>query len=146
VAQQLGSAIVGDDDLKKRIVDLLKDQSEQVRVDRSSGRKAMVLRAVLFHCHQGDQQVFARELAATVNRMYGAEGESLKVSSETVGHALKGLGLYSRRLGNSGRGLVLDKSMQVQAHELSQAYEVLPAEPACGHCHQLQIEQSKEIV
>ena len=146
VAQQLGSAIVGDDDLKKRIVDLLQDQSEQARVDRSSGRKAMVLRAVLFHCHQGDQQVFARELAATVNRIYGEEGESPKVSSETVGHVLKSLGLYSRRLGNGGRGLLLDKSTQVQAHELSHAYEVLPATPACGYCHRLQVPGSNELV
>ena len=146
VAQQLGSAIVGDDDLKKHIVDVLQEQSEQARVDRSSGRKAMVLRAVLFHCHQGDQQVFARELAATVNRIYGEEGESPKVSSEAVGHVLKGLGLYSRRLGNGGRGLVLDKSTQSKAHELSRTYEVLPATPACGYCHRLQVPGSNELV
>ncbi len=146
VAQQLGSAIVGDDDLPKRIVDLLKDQSEQVGVDRSSGRKAMVLRAVLFHCHQGDQQVFARELAATVNQIYIEEGESVKVTSETVGHVLKGLSLYSRRLGNGGRGLVLDQSTQSKAHELSRTYEVLPATPACGYCHRLQVPGSKELV
>jgi hypothetical protein len=147
VAQQLGAAIVDDDDLQKRVIDLLKEQSEQARVDRGSGLKALVLRAVLFHCHQSDQQqVFAREIAATVNRIYGEEGESLKVSSETVGHVLKSLGLYSRRLGNSGRGLVLDKSTQVQAHELSQAYEVLPAVPDCGYCHKLQLPQSKEVV
>src|SRR4029077_5425593 len=72
VAQQLGSAIVDDDDLRKRVVDVLRQQSEQARVDRSSGRKAMVVRAVLFHCHQGNQQqVFARELADTVSRIYG---------------------------------------------------------------------------
>jgi hypothetical protein len=147
VAQQLGSAIVGDDDLQKGIIDVLKEQSEQARVDRSSGRKAMVLRAVLFHCHQNDpKQVFAREIAATVNRIYREEGESLKVSGETVGHVLKSLGLYSRRLGNAGRGLILDKSTQIQVHELSQAYEVLPAVPDCGYCHRLQSPQSEEVV
>lgn len=147
VAQQLGAAIVGDDDLQKHVVDSLKEQSEQARVDRASGTKAMVLRAVLFHCHQSDQQqVFAREIAATVNRIYSEEGESLKVSSETVGHVLKSLGLYSRRLGNGGRGLMLDKSTQSKAHELSHAYEVLPEVPACGYCHKLQVPQSKETV
>jgi len=147
VAQQLGSTIVGDDNLQKRIIDVLKGRSEHARVDRCSGLKAMVLRAVLFHCHQSDQQqVFARDLAATVNRVYREEGESLKVSSETVGRVLKSLGLYSRRLGNGGRGLMLDKSTQVQAHELSHAYEVLPAAPDCGYCHRLQSPQSEGVV
>jgi hypothetical protein len=147
VAQQLGSAIVGDDDLQKRIIDVLQEKSEQARVDRSSGLKAMVLRAVLFHCHQDEQpQAFAREIAASVNRIYSEEGESVKVSSETVGHVLKSLGLYSRRLGNGGRGLMLDKSIQSKAHELSHAYDVLPEAPACGYCHKLQLQQSEELV
>ena len=147
IAQQLGSAIVGDDDLQKRIIEVLQEQSEQARVDRSSGRKAMVLRAVLLHCHQNDQpQVFAREICATVNRLYSEEGESLKVSSETVGHMLKSMGLYSRRLGNGGRGLVLDHSTQLKAHELSHAYDVLPEMPDCGYCHKMQVPQSKEFV
>jgi hypothetical protein len=142
VAQQLGSAIVGDDDLQKRIIGVLKEQSEQARVDRSSGLKAMVLRSVLSHCHEGDQQqVFARDLAITVNQLYSKEGESLKVSCERVGHVLKSLGLYSRRLGNGGRGLLLDKSTQVHAHELSHAYDVLPAVPECGYCLGLQSQQ-----
>jgi hypothetical protein len=142
VAQQLGSAIVGDDDWQKRIIGVLKEQSEQARVDRSSGLKATVLRSVLSHCHESDQQqVFARDLAITVNEIYRKEGESLKVSSETVGHVLKSLGLYSRRLGNGGRGLLLDKSTQVHAHELSFAYDVLPAEPECGYCLMLQSQQ-----
>ena len=106
----------------------------------------MVLRAVLVHCHQGDQQVFARELAATVNQIYIEDGEPVKVTSEAVGHVLKGLGLYSRRLGNGGRGLMLDKSTQSKAHELSRTYEVLPATPACGYCHRLQVPGSKELV
>lgn len=144
VAQQLGSAIVGDDNLQKRVIDLLAEQSEHGRIDRANGPKAMVLRAVLFHCHQSDQQqVFAREIAATVNRIYSEEEEPQKVSSETVGHLLKGLGLYTRRLGNGGRGLRLDKSTQFQAHELCHAYEVLPDVPVCGYCHQLQVPQSK---
>ena len=147
VAQQLGSAIVGDDDLTKHIVDVLKERSDQAEVDRSSGRKAMVLRAVLLHCHQDDQQqVFARQLAATVNQIYSEEGESVKVTSEMVGHVLKSVGLYSRRLGNGGRGLVLDKSTRSKAHELSRTYEVLAATPACSYCHRLQVPRSNELL
>jgi hypothetical protein len=110
----------------------------------------MVLRAVLRHCHQADeQQVFVREIAATANQMYSEEGESLNISSETVGHVLKNLGLYTRRLGNAGRGLVLDKATQSRAHELGHANEVLSGSagvPACGYCHKLQVQQTQEVV
>ena len=147
VARALGAAIVDDSFLQERVVQLLRESNEQARVDRSSGLKGLVLRAVLFHCHQNDQQqVFAREIADTVNRLYSEEGESLKVSSETVGHVLKSLGLYSCRLGNGGRGLRLDKSTQSKAHELCHAYDVLPAAPACGYCHKVQIQQTEEVM
>ena len=61
-----------------------------------------------------------------MNRIYGEEGESLKISNETVGHVLKNLGLYTRRLGNTGRGLVPDKVTRPRAHELGHANQILP--------------------
>ncbi len=139
VARPLGAAIVNDIVLQERVIELLRELNEQARVDRSSGLQGVVLRAVLFHCHQSDpQQVFAREIAATVNQIYREEGESRTVSSETVGHVLKSIGLFSRRLGSGGNGLTLDKSTQVHAHELGHDYEVLPAMPECGYCQRLQ--------
>jgi len=80
---------------------------------------------------------------------FSAEGESLKISNETVGHVLKNLGLYTRRLGNAGRGLVLDNATQARAHELGYASEVLPGSDgvsACGHCHNQQLLQTEDVV
>jgi hypothetical protein len=150
MAQVLGASIVDDPELQSGIIELLKERDEQSRVDRSSGQNGIVLRSVLWHCHQPDQQqLFVREIAATVNQIYSEEGESLKISSETVGHVLKNLGLYTRRLGNAGRGLVLDKTTQARAHELGYANEVLrdsSGVPACGHCHKVQLTQIEEVV
>ena len=150
MAEVLGAVIVDDLELRKGIMELLQERDEQSRVDRASGQSGMVLRAVLWHCHKHDQQqVFAREIAATANRIYSEEGESLKISSETVGHVLKDLGLYTRRLGNAGRGLVLDKITQSRAHELAYANEVLPDSagvPACGYCHKLQVLETQEVL
>ena len=102
-----------------------------------------VLKAVLFHCHEGDQQkVFVRDLATTVNNRYRDEGEPLKISNERVGHVLKNLGLYTQRLNNAGRGLLLDNATRLRAHELSYANEVLPETPACGYCQRLQVQQN----
>ena len=122
--------------------------SKESRIRRE--QHGVVLRAVLWHCHQPDQQqVFVRDIAVTVNNIYGEEGESLKISNESVGHVLKNLGLYTRRLGNAGRGLMIDKSIQARAHELGYANEVLPdsaVAAACGHCHKLQLLETEEVV
>ena len=146
VADVLAAAIVDDVELQRGIIEVLKDRDEQSRVDRATGVNGLVLRAVLFHCHQKDQRTFVREIAATANRLYAEDGESLKVSSETVGHVLKHLGLYSHRLGNAGRGLIFDSATQAHAHRLSHAYDVLTSEPCCEHCHELQQPQSEEVV
>ncbi|HXM01114.1 MAG TPA: hypothetical protein VN939_00830, partial [Chthoniobacterales bacterium] len=137
------AAIVDDPDLKASVTGLLKDHDAQSRVDCATGQNAIVLRAVLWHCHEPDQQqAFVREIAATANRIYGEEGESLKISNETVGHVLRNLGLYTRRLGNAGKGLILDKATQNRVHELGYSNEVLPEGdglPGCGYCHKLQL-------
>ncbi|MGA7686556.1 MAG: hypothetical protein WCC32_14275 [Terriglobales bacterium] len=145
-ADVLGAAIVDDVDLQRGVIDVLKDRDEQSRVDRATGVNGLVLRAVLFHCHQKEERKYVREIAATANRFYAEDGELLRVSSETVGHALKYLGLYSCRLGNAGRGLVFDKATQAHAHRLSHAHDVLTSEPSCEHCHGLQQSESQEVV
>lgn len=147
VARSLGAAIVDDVDLQRGVLELLTAQNEQVRVDRANAREGMVLRAVLSYCHQSNrQQVLAKEIAITVNEMYRDEGESTKFSSESVGHVLKNIGLYTRRLSSSGRGLLLDKSTQISVHQLSFQYDVLPREPECGNCQKLQTGQSREVM
>jgi hypothetical protein len=147
IAESLGAIIVDDLRLQCDIIDLLRERDEQSGVDRASGRNGIVVRAVLKLCHEPDlQQAYVHDIASAVNRIYVEEGEYLKMSSESAGHILRSLGLYSRRLGSAGRGLVLDKSMRSHAHRLGHAYEVLPPEPACGHCHELQGTLSEELM
>jgi len=150
LAQALGAPLVDEPALQAGIIELLKQRDQQTRDDRRSGLPGMVLRAVLFHCHEGSQpEVLVSAIADTVNRLCREEGESLEVSSESVGHTLKKIGLYSRRLGNAGRGLVLDKGTQLLAHELGYSHQALSDQggvPACGHCHKLQVAQSQEVV
>jgi hypothetical protein len=149
VARQLGAVIVESAELQAQVVDLLREQNEQARVDRGTALNAMVLRAVLVHCHDGDQsEVFVRDIAATVNNIYREEGESIKVSNERVGHVLKSLGLYTRRLSNAGRGLMLDQATRFQVHELSYLNDALRASntPACGYCHELQVKENEGLV
>ncbi len=142
----LAAPIVDDPKLQAGVIELLKDRDEQSRIDRATGVNGRVLQAVLFHCHQKEQRKFVRELADTSNRLSAEDGESLKLSSETVGHILKNLGLYTRRLGNAGRGLMFDQATQSHAHSLGHQYDVLTCEATCEYCHQLQPPQSEQVV
>ncbi len=147
IAQVLGMPLASEPHLQHGIMELLQERDEQSRVDSATSLDGLVLRAVLTYCHQeSPQKVLVGKIAEAANDIYREEGESLRISSETVGHVLKNLGLYSRRLGNAGRGLILDKSTQSQAHRLAYAYDVLPPEPSCGYCHRLQTQQTEELV
>jgi hypothetical protein len=146
-AVQAFGAVVSEPDLKRGIIELLQQRDEQSRVDIASSLNGIVLRAVLFYCHQTDKQkVFVGEIAEAASGFYRAEGESLRISSERAGIVLKDLGLYSCRLGAAGRGLILDKATQSHVHRLAYAYDVLPSEPCCGYCHSYQTSENEEIV
>ena len=146
VVEVLGTAIVGDPGLQREIIELFKERNEQSRADRASSMQGFVLRAVLHYCHQAKQEVFVREVAAEANRCCREEGESLQISSENAGHVLKYLGLYSCRLGSEGRGLILNKSTQSQAHRLAYAYDVLPANVSCQFCQKLLTSQTENAM
>jgi len=138
VAQQLGAVVPEDKMLQNRIIDLFASQSEQSSTDRAFALNGLVLRAVLYHCHEPDRQkVLVREIAETVNTMCRDLGEPMKFSNEAVGHALKSIGLYTRRLGSTGRGLVLDSVTRREAHDLSRLNDMIPDSTglgACAHC------------
>jgi hypothetical protein len=73
--------------------------------------------------------VYVREIAAEVNRLLKVRGETARLSPEKVGHILKKLGLCTRRLSQSGNGLVFDHVTVARIHELAAMYimEDMPA-------------------
>jgi hypothetical protein len=146
IAQRLGAVIFEDSELCDRMLDLLKTQNEQLRVDGASGIEATVLRSLLSHCHENEPHVYVHTIAAGANQIWSECGETSKLGNEKVGHVLRKLGLYTRRLGYEGRGLVLDKSQQLRVHQLAFEYDVLSAIPECGHCHKLQAPDSEELM
>jgi hypothetical protein len=77
---------------------------------------------MLAFCHQRKSEVFAKEIAGEVNRLLEARGETRKLSPERVGHTLKKMGLYTRRLSQAGNGLILDQVTKVCIHEVAAGY------------------------
>lgn len=138
LAHVLAAAIVGDDDLKQAVVPLLSSVDDQLCEARRASLESVLLEAVLSFCHEQQRQsVLAREIAEKVNGIYENMGEPLQVNEEKVGHALKRLGLFTRRLSNKGRGLELAKDIQLQVHELAHRHQgdaILHNQPGCPNC------------
>jgi len=142
IARRLGAVIINDSALQRRLVELLKGWSEDVRAERAGGIDGAVLTAVLNFAHGNDRQPYVREIAVATNEIRFEQGEPSKLSCEKIGHLLRKLGLHTHRDMN-GRKLVFDQSTQLLVHQLCFEYDVLPAAPECGYCHKLQTAESE---
>jgi hypothetical protein len=122
IANALGACIVDSPKLQDRLVSLLAPIADQRHTDRSTSLEGLTLEATLSLCHQGNAQILVGEIATEVNRISKARGERLNYSAETVGHRLKKVGLFTRRLGKAGKGLAVDQATVARIHDLAAAY------------------------
>jgi hypothetical protein len=122
IANALGACVVDSPKLQSELVSLLAPQAEQRHAERSSSPEGVTIEALLALCHQGKTQLLAGEIAVEVNRISKTRGERLECSPEKIGHMLKKVGLFTRRLGQVGKGLVVDQTTLARVHQLSTAY------------------------
>jgi hypothetical protein len=122
IANALGSCIVEAPQLQTQLVELLSPQDQQQIADRCDGDEALVVGAALALSRQDKDGVFVKEISIEVNRMLVARGETRQLSPEKVGHKLKKMGLFTRRLSHAGNGLTLDQATRVRLHEVAAAY------------------------
>jgi hypothetical protein len=126
VTNALGACIIDSPDLQSQLISLLTPVESQREADRSMGIEAVALEATLILCHAGKKELLAGEISIEANRIQKARGERLTYSAEKIGHAMKKVGLYTRRLGHAGRGLAMDVATMVRVHELAAVYGVGP--------------------
>jgi hypothetical protein len=72
-----------------------------------------------------------------VDKILDERGELLEMKPRAVGHKLKALGLATRRLDASRRGVVLLDALRERIHKLAVDYQ-LPAVrgmQSCRYCH-----------
>ena len=123
VANALGSCLMDAPQLVEELVTLLRPQDQQQIADRSDSIEALVVGAVLTLCHQGKDQIFVKEIAAEVNRVFEERGETTHLSPEKAGRKLRKVGLLTRRLSQAGNGLILDQPTRIHVHELVATYQ-----------------------
>jgi hypothetical protein len=122
IATALGKCIIDAPKLQTELVSLLTPNSQQEMAERLDDLGTLAVGAVFNLCHTDKSQLLVGEIACEVNRTLRDRGERLQFSAEKVGHKLKKLGLFTRRLGGAGNGLLLDHATQVLLHEMAATY------------------------
>jgi hypothetical protein len=145
VAKALGSCIVDATDLQAALVSILSLRDRQQISERLDTAEALIVEAVLALSSGGANQLYAREIAVEVNRLIEVRNERSKLSPEKVGHRLRKLGLPTRRLSQTGNGLVMDKETRTRLQMLSAMYVREDQLAATENFHSPQATEKREV-
>ena len=125
LARALGAAVIGDSELQAKILPLLKIQDEEIRADRARTCDAVVLEALLFFIQAGGwSKVRTDNIAEKVGAIYKGRGSDQQPSAETVGWAIRRLGIPSGRINRAGNGVELDVGVCRLVHRLALCHGV----------------------
>lgn len=143
LARAFGAAIVGDAELQRKILPLLSVQDEEIRADRAAAFDSIVLEAILSFIHQGGcTKVRIDNLAEKVGAIYKGRGFDEEPSPESVGWAVKRVGIPSGRINRAGNGIELNASTCRLVHKLAQSHGVRAMQGGflsdCRYCHELE--------
>jgi hypothetical protein len=145
VAKALGSCIVDSTDLQAALVSILALRDRQQISERLDTAEALIVEAVLALSREGADQLYAREIAVEVNRLIEVRGERSKLSPEKVGHRLRKLGLPTRRLSQTGNGLIMNKETRTRLQILSAMYVREDQFAATENLHSPQATEKREV-
>lgn len=139
IARTLGACIVDAPDLQARLIELLRPQDNADRASYAVTLEAIVLEAMLVHCHERKTSVHCGEIAEVANKILKERGEALEISPKQAGGRLKKIGLRTGRLDSSGRGIYLLNGQCARIHELGRRFGVATLRnglPGCPYCQQ----------
>ena len=148
LARGLGACLIDAPDLRDRLIALLRDQDESVRMERSA-EMSPTLESLIVSCHERRPAVHVGAIAKTGTEILSARGESTTLSPKEVGNKLKLLGLHTTRLDASGRGLKLTRGVCARIHQLARDFGVPASEkglPGCPDCKQILDQQSNSAL
>lgn len=131
LATALGRSVVDSPVLLRKLYSLVKADDHSRFSEMAITDEAVVVQAVLLLSSDGREKAYVKEIAAAVNGLRKARGETASLSPEKVGHRLKNLGLAARRLDKDGNGLTFNTVTVAKIEQLATVYVVEDA-PAGG--------------
>jgi hypothetical protein len=135
-ARNLGACVIDDRELQSRVISLLEQQDEDVRVRRTTKLEAIVIEAGLLFCHEKKKResAYVSEFATVSSAILENRGESIKLEPRAIGDILRSLGLFTRRLDRAGRGILLLREVRDQIHQLAWRFGVRSIEDGVDRC------------
>ena len=136
IARTLGDCIVDDHELQSSIISLLEEQDEDTRIRRTMTFEAIVIEAGLFFCHEQEKResAYVGEFATVSNAILEGRGEQIELEPRAAGDILRSVGLFTRRLGPAGRGILLVSEIRRRIHELAWRFAVRSIEDGVDRC------------
>lgn len=139
IARALGDCIVDDHELQSSIISLVEDQDKDTRIRCTTTFEAVVIESGLLFCHEKKNRklAYVGEFTTVSNSILDGRGEQIVLEPRAVGDRLRSLGLFTRRLGSAGRGVLLVSEIRRKIHELAWRFGVLSIEDGvdrCGFC------------
>lgn len=143
LARAFGAAVVDDDELQQGILPLLRVRDEEIRSDRARACDGIVLEAILSFVHQdGWSQMRTNSIAEKVRAIYKGRGSDQQPSAESVGWAIRRLGIPSGRINRAGNGIELNVSTCRLIHKLAWSHGVRAMQgrllQGCRYCQELE--------
>ena len=136
IARALGDCIIDASELQSRVVALLEEQDEDARVRRTTSFEAVVVEAALVFCHDKKQRdwAYVGEFTTIANAILEGRGEQIKLEPRAVGDILRAIGLFTRRLGRAGRGVLLVNEIRRRIHEFAWRFGVRSIDDGVDRC------------
>lgn len=124
IARVLAASFEGDPERRVSLVAVLSEHDEATRIERSLEPESRVVETLLAIRHPmpysaKPSSILVGGIAHVVNERFQHQGEEEKLSARKVGSILRSLGLKTKRLGNSGRGLVFTHAVMREIHEVA---------------------------
>ncbi len=125
IARVLLAPLQGDVNGKSKLISILRDRDRDVRITRTLEPEWLVAEALFRICHLQVSgagracNTLVGGVANDVNEFLHDRGEGFKLSARKIGAVLRSLGIMTMRLGNLGRGMVVDLSFLRKVHQLA---------------------------
>lgn len=124
VAAAMASCLPHAPVLVEKLFPLLRANASEQRVAMSVNPESLVIEATLNLSRGDTPTLYARTIAAECNRLLKDRGERITYTPEKVGRTLHTVGLPTRRLSQTGNGLLLDQSTLDRIDYLGTMYGV----------------------
>jgi len=140
LGRTLGACLGDVPELRKEIPSLLRELDEELQLESECAieLRGSILEALKRICQEKDRRfIYVGEIAVRANAILEERGELKVLSPKRVGSILKSMGIYTRRLGASGRGLLLLERVRTRIYSLADdcaAFLVENLEGRCAEC------------